>query len=244
MEKHTTPRHGLFKPVMTAIRYFAGRPLFFWLNAALVGGWFYLLWPLFSPLYFTPKYFIYLAMLVLPALAYAYLTLIGGNRINLGLLIGSVFVFTIGEAYLRLGTSTEEGGFESVGSNRQHPYYMFTGAPNSFVRMVPQQGGANETESLAKLNSLGFRIEGPLEKSKPAGELRIFVVGGSPVFLGAPLAKSIPGQIESELVRRGISGAKVYNFGVVAAVSGQELALLTHLLVDYEPDVVISYGGG
>jgi lysophospholipase L1-like esterase len=30
----------------------------------------------------------------------------------------------------------------------------------------------------------------------------------------------------------------------VSAVSGQELALLTHLLVDYAPDVVISYGGG
>src|SRR5262249_26189289 len=161
--------------------------------------------------YFTPKYFIYLAMLVLPPLAYAYLALIGGNRINLGLLIVSFFVFAIGETYLRLVSSTEEGGFASIGTNGQQPYFMFTCVPNSFVRMVPQVGGANETESLAKLNSLGFRIEGPLEKSKPAGELRIFVMGGSPVFLGAPLAKSIPGQIESELVRGGISGAKVYN---------------------------------
>src|SRR5262249_3921995 len=41
-------------------------------------------------------------------------------------------------------------------------------------------------------------------------------------------------------MRRDLSGAKVYNFGVGAGVSRQELAFLTHLLVDYEPDVVIS----
>jgi hypothetical protein len=101
---------------------------------------------------------------------------------------------------------------------------VFAGAPNTLEQMAPQMGGANETENLLKLNSLGFRIERPLEKSKPAGELRIFVVGGSTVFMGAPLAKTIPGQIESELLRRGISGAKVYNFGAVSFVSGQELA--------------------
>lgn len=230
---------------MTAIRYFGGRQLFFWLNAVLVGGWIYLLWPLFSPVFFTPTYAIYLTALVLPALAYAYLALIGGNRINFGLLITLLFVFAVGETYLRLKVNPPERRFSGpIVVNGQHPYYMFTGVPNTLRQMVPQMGGANHAENLVKLNSLGFRIEDSLEKSKPAGELRIFVVGGSTVFVGAPLAKTIPGQIESELVRRGISRAKVYNFGVVSAVSGQELALLTHLLVDYEPDVVISYGGG
>jgi hypothetical protein len=62
---------------MKAIRYLGGRQLFFWLNAVLVGGWIYLLWPLFSPVFFTPIYAIYLTALVLPALAYAYLALIG-----------------------------------------------------------------------------------------------------------------------------------------------------------------------
>jgi lysophospholipase L1-like esterase len=120
---------------------------------------------------------------------------------------------------------------------------MFTGVPNTRGQMVPQMGGANN-ENVVTLNRLGFRIERPLEKTKAPGELRIFVMGGSTVFMGAPLSKTIPGQIESELMRRGFPGAKVYNFGVVSAVSGQELALLTHLLVDYAPDVVISYGGG
>jgi len=244
MEKHATLGHGLYKLVMTSIGYFTERPLFFWLNVVLLGSWFYLLWPLFTPLYFTPKYFLYLAMLVIPALVYAYLALIGGNRINFGLLVVLLFVFAIGEAYLRLVVPSEQRLSGPISANGQHPYYMFTGVPNTSVSIPPLVGGANETENLAKLNSLGFRIEEPLEKSKPAGELRIFVVGGSTVFLGAPLAKTIPGQIESELARRGVSGAKVYNFGIVAAVSGQELALLTHLLVDYKPDVVISYGGG
>src|SRR5262249_52369358 len=61
--------------------------------------------------------------------------------------------------------------------NGQHPYYMFTGVPNTLGQMVPQMGGANNAENLVKLNSLGFRIEGPLERPKPAGELRIFVLG-------------------------------------------------------------------
>jgi lysophospholipase L1-like esterase len=46
------------------------------------------------------------------------------------------------------------------------------------------------------------------------------------------------------LHRLGYRNAVVYNFGVVSAVSGQGLALLTHLLTDYAPDVVVFYGGG
>jgi hypothetical protein len=61
------------------------------------------------------------------------------------------------------------------------------------------------------------------------------VLGGSTVFQGSPLGKSIPGQIETELLRRGFSGAKVYNFGLVAAVSGQELALVTHICLSITP---------
>ena len=74
--------------------------------------------------------------------------------------------------------------------------------------------------------------------------MRVFVTGGSTVFNGAPLSNAIPGQIESDLGQKGFRNARVYNFGIVGAVSGQELALLTHKLVDYHPDIVISYGGG
>ena len=233
------------KSVAVTIGFVVGRPVAFWINAALCAVWLYLLWPLFYPVFLNPIYVIYLTILTLPALGYAYLALIGGRRINIGLLMACVFGFTLGETYLRLRIPAPEQRWSApIVTNGQHPYYMFTGAPDSSGRMMPQQGGANDADNIYRLNSLGFRIERPLTKSKPEDELRIFVLGGSTVFTGAPLAKTIPGQIESELLGRGFSGAKVYNFGIVSAVSGQELALLTHLLVDYAPDVVISYGGG
>ena len=245
MEMDAIAKHSFFKPVAAAIGYVAGRPVVFWLNAALLAGWLYLLWPLFDPVFFSPIYAVYLTILTLPALGYAYLALIGGRRINIGLLIVCVFGFAIGEIYLRLRIPAPEQRWSApIVTNGQHPYYMFTGAPDSSGRMVPQQGGATDADNIYRLNSLGFRIERALVKSKPEGELRIFVLGGSTVFNGAPLARTIPGQLESELLHHGFSGAKVYNFGFVSAVSGQELALLTHLLVDYAPDVVISYGGG
>src|SRR5262249_6257570 len=143
MEKHATPRHTLHKQVMTAIRYFAGRPLFFWLNAGLVGGWLYLLWSLFSSVFLSPKYFIYLAVLVLPAVAYAYLALIGDYRINFGLLVALFFVFAIGETYLRLAVAPPVETLSApIAANGQHPYYMFTGIPNTLYQMSPKLGGA------------------------------------------------------------------------------------------------------
>jgi hypothetical protein len=220
------------------------RPIPFWINTALVVVYAYLLWPMFNPVFFNVKYAVYLMVLTAPALTYAYLALIGGSRVNTALLIVGVLVFTIAETFLRLSEPEQSKSPGSLFANGQHPYYMFTGAPGSSGVMLPQQGGENDADRAYKLNRFGFRIERTLEKSKPAGELRIFVLGGSTAFNGAPLAKSIPGQIETELRRRGFSGATVYNFGIVSAVSGQELALLTHMLVDYAPDVVISYGFG
>jgi lysophospholipase L1-like esterase len=200
---------------------------------------------LFGPVYLNLTYVIYLTTLTLPVLAFAYLALVGSRLINIGLLIACVCGLAIGEIYLRLRIPAPEQRWSApIVRNGQHPYYMFTGAPHSSGRMMPEQGGADDADNIYRLNSLGFRIDRPLIKSKPEGEVRIFVLGGSTVFNGAPLAKTIPSQIEFELLRRGFSGAKVYNFGIVAAVSGQELALLTHLLVDYHPDIVISYGGG
>ncbi|MGA8418951.1 MAG: hypothetical protein WB691_04175, partial [Pseudolabrys sp.] len=218
------------RPVAGAIGFVVSRPVAFWINAALVSTWLYLLWPLFSPVYLNPIYVAYLMILTIPVLGYASLALIGSRRTNIGLLMGCVFGFAFGEIYLRLWIPEPEQRFSApIVMNGQRPYYMFTGVPNSSGRMIPQQGG-NDSENDYRINSLGFRIERPLVKSKLEGELRIVVIGGSTVFNGAPLEKTIPGQIESELRNRGFSGAKVYNFGIVAAVSGQELALLTHLL--------------
>ena len=39
------------RPVAGAIGFVVSRPVAFWINAALVSTWLYLLWPLFSPVY-------------------------------------------------------------------------------------------------------------------------------------------------------------------------------------------------
>src|SRR5215831_3614315 len=206
------------KPIIIAIGLLVGRPVAFWINATLMAVWLYLIWPLFHPVYLNQIYVVFLMILTLPALGYAYLTLIGGKKVNIGLLIACVFTFTLGETYLRLWVPAPEQRWSGpIVTNGQHPYYMFTGAPNSSGRMIRQQGGANDADNNYRLNSLGFRIERPLIKSKPEGELRIFVIGGSSIFNGAPLSKTIPGWIESELRNRGFSRAKVHNFGIVAA---------------------------
>lgn len=103
------------------------------------------------------------------------------------------------------------------------PYVGFTGKPKT-----------------ALFNELGYRGDLPV-LPKPADEYRIFIVGGSAVFLGEP---SIPEAIEQELHKAGQQNARTYNFGVISSVSGMELARILHQLVDFKPDLIISYSGG
>src|SRR5262245_27577726 len=214
------------RPFAVVTEFVANRSVVFWINAAMIAIWFYLLWPLFDPVYFNLFYVVYLTIRTLPALAYAYLALVGGRQINTGMMIACVCGFAIGEIYLRLMVPAPEQRWSApIVTNGQHPYYMFTGAPYGSGRMMPQQGGADDADNIYQLNSLGFRIERPLIKSKPESEVRIFVLGGSSVYNGALLARTIPSQLESELLHHGFFEARVYNFGIVSAVSGQELAL-------------------
>lgn len=123
------------------------------------------------------------------------------------------------------------------------PYIVFHGIPGTtFTKTDPLNPGGPRVE--IKLNELGFRIEKPLPSEKPPGEKRIFVVGSSTVFHGFPLVNSISGQIEMCFRREGRNEVQVYNFGFVSSVSGQELSLLTHVLADYNPDVVVVINGG
>ena len=79
---------------------------------------------------------------------------------------------------------------------------------------------------------------------KPADEVRIFFVGGSTVIGGRPVETTIPATVEAQLQANGLPQARSYNFGVLSFVSGQELALLVHRLIDLKPDLVIAYDGG
>ncbi|MBI4356153.1 MAG: SGNH/GDSL hydrolase family protein [Candidatus Omnitrophica bacterium] len=107
------------------------------------------------------------------------------------------------------------------------PYVMFGGKPHT-----------------AQFNGQGFRIAGPVPQEKAPGELRVMVIGASAVLYGSTVAQTIPGVLEQLWHEAGARQARVYNVGVVSYVSGQELALLLHTIVDYHPDLVIVYDGG
>lgn len=126
------------------------------------------------------------------------------------------------------------------------PYAEYSGQRNTQFTITPTQMGEPEpnTPVAYPLNSFGLRFEEKLTAEKPEGEYRVFVLGGSTVFNGYPIQHSIPGVLEELLRKNGKPKARVYNCGVVGHVSGQEMALLLHYLVDLKPDMVVVYDGG
>jgi lysophospholipase L1-like esterase len=108
------------------------------------------------------------------------------------------------------------------------PYVMFGGSPGS-----PLPG--NE-----RLNRLGYRGAEP-SAVKPAGEYRIFLLGGSTVLFGEPTLAVL---LEEQFRKNGYSHVRVYNFGVMSSVSGMELSRILFEIADLQPDQVIMYGGG
>lgn len=124
--------------------------------------------------------------------------------------------------------------FRASGYRFPVPYIMYHAQPNGF-----DAGGGQWCPT----NYLGFRIEGDFMPEKPRGEVRVFMLGGSCVFVGKTVQTSIPGQVELMFARDGATHVKVYNFGMVSGVSGQELSLLVHRLSDYNPDAIIMYNG-
>jgi hypothetical protein len=154
---------------------------------------------------------------------FGYLSLVLGRRGNARLLPCFLATGLVAEVLLRsLGPFGNPFGVELGAAS---PYFMFSG-PSGGSMVMPPQGGGSEADRLARFNTEGFRIEGEIPDPKPADELRIFVMGGSTVVFGAPLANTIPGAIESQLRANGLPQARVYNFGVLGFVSGQELSLL------------------
>lgn len=172
---------------------------------------------------------------------FGYLSLVLGRRGNARLLPCFIATCLVSEVLVRaLGPFQASGDLEW---REARPYFMFGGPSDGRTVMPPQMGGS-EADRITRFNAEGFRIEGDIPDPKPADELRVFVVGGSTVVLGAPLENTIPGVIESHLRANGLPQARVYNFGVISFVSGQELSLLVHRLTDLKPDLVIAYDGG
>ena len=103
------------------------------------------------------------------------------------------------------------------------PYVMFGGKPNENV-----------------LNPMGYKGNVP-DPQKKDDAYRIFVLGGSTVFNGNP---PIPALLEAEFRAHGFETVNVYNFGVVASMSGMEIARIVFEVSDLQPDLIVLYNGG
>jgi hypothetical protein len=88
-------------------------------------------------------------------------------------------------------------------------------------------------------NRLGYRDDLPGEAK--GNEFRVFVVGGSTVMYGDPPFSKL---LEEEFHKAGYADARVFNFGAVSSVSGQDLARIVYDISRFEPDLVILYNGG
>lgn len=108
------------------------------------------------------------------------------------------------------------------------PYVMFTAQPD-----------LDGSEGKRNINKLGYL--GPLpEIKKAAEEFRIFVLGGSTVFMGDPPFVT---SLEQEFHEHGLPNIKVFNFGIVSSVSRQELIRILIDIAGYRPDLIVSYSG-
>ncbi|MBI3942249.1 MAG: hypothetical protein HY326_04485 [Chloroflexi bacterium] len=242
------PDNVLFIRVYNWIQsFFHKRGPFFLGNLAILYTFLWLMIPSFYYISDDPwilgryslKYFAFLVSLVLSIIVYASLVFWGTKRINLYLFLSFMACFLAGETFAR---SLPLGGTGSdVYLRFPIPYMDFGGRPGATMIQPSMMGGTSE-DGVSVLNELGFR--GAFPSRDKSDEIRIIVLGGSAVIFGTPISNSIPGQLELLFHKNGQSNVRVYNWGVLASVSGQELSWLVHTVPDYKPDLVIVYDGG
>jgi lysophospholipase L1-like esterase len=189
------------------------------------------------------RQYLYVRVIVLAyAVIFAYLSFVLERRGNARLLLHFAAACVAGEILLRAMGSYGVGVKNDRPWREPRPYFMFGGPSDGrTVTLLPQLDDGSGRP--IRLNAEGFRIEREIVNPKPADEVRIFVLGGSTVVGGRPASATIPAVIEAHLQANGLPQARVYNFGVLSFVSGQELSLLVHRLTDLKPDLVIAYDG-
>ena len=133
--------------------------------------------------------------------------------------------------------------------NRLYPYVMFH-PYESYIYETRETADMSHGKSriFVYTNEDGFRVRSPgynLPKEKPAGQLRIAVLGASQVELASTFETTLPGSLEI-LLRRQYPGRniEVINAGIQSCVSRQSIVELEVTVVDYHPDMVIFYDGG
>jgi hypothetical protein len=150
----------------------------------------------------------------------------------------------IGLVALELGSRTSHlGSFDDPVFHDPQPYVAFAGKRSGNYSTTDWMEDHAGRPATVQMNSLGLR--GPeIVMPKSAGEVRVLMLGGSTVFNGTTLAQTLPGCMQPQLSEGATGAIAVHNCGVVSFVSGQDLALLCHRLIDRQPDLVIDYGGG
>lgn len=170
-----------------------------------------------------------------------------GRRLRRALLFVSVslvFGLSVAELLLRTQAAPSRIPFHNV----LHPYVMFR-APADVTWQSSGPSPSSRTGEIAveMTNADGFRTPAvgyAIPRTKPAGQTRIAVVGGSTVRVGTSFDASLPGAL-----RRALRGRypdrdiEVINAGIISAISGQELVQLVTELVDFDLDLVVVYDG-
>lgn len=139
------------------------------------------------------------------------------------IVLGSLFsIILIAEIFFALADYTP---FNDLPRRHTEPYIMFTGQP------------------VEPLSELGYRDSIPMPKVDE--EFRVIMLGGSTVYSvnTSNNDHTIAGRLEEMLIDAGHSNVRVYNWGVISGVSGQELATIVFRAADYAPDLILIYNG-
>lgn len=80
--------------------------------------------------------------------------------------------------------------------------------------------------------------------TKAANEFRILVLGGSTVYIGNPIEKSIPKQLQDLFHIDGFTNVKVFNSGLRSTTILRHIQHLPALILRNDPDLVFFYNAG
>ncbi len=133
-----------------------------------------------------------------------------------------------------------------AGSKIDNDFIPSAHQPNTTLQIQIEDGlpGLSGTNSFTT-NNVGFKGE-PLSILKPAGEYRVFLVGGSTIeCLGIGDDESIGHLLQVALADHAPSGldVRVYNAGKSGDRSPDHIAILTQRIVHLQPDVVMVFAG-
>jgi lysophospholipase L1-like esterase len=118
--------------------------------------------------------------------------------------------------------------------------------PNYRFRTAAEEGlPGMQGQSEFSTNNMGFRGD-PLVVPKPAGEYRVFMIGGSTTeCMYLDDSKALHSVLQSELAKHAPPGktVKVYNAGKSGDASFDHISMLVHRIAHLQPDMITVFAG-